>query len=121
MKKILLVEDDVTLHDLYKEALQPHDIELTAVTTGKEGVSLAITNPPDMAILDIMLPGGINGFDVAREIRLHPKTAGIPILILTNLDSERESALAVKAEYLVKTNTPLEAVVQKIREMLKIT
>ncbi len=119
MKKILLVEDDLTLHGLYRDALVPHDVSLVAVTTGKEGVHTALSDGSfDLVILDVMLPGGMNGFDVARELRQNPKTATLPILFLTNLDSEKESAIAVKAEYLVKSNTPLADVITKILAMI---
>lgn len=122
MKKILLVEDDVSLHGLYKDALIPHDVTVVPVTTGKEGIHTALSDGPfDLVILDVMLPGGMNGFDVARELRQNPKTAAIPLLFLTNLDSEKESANAVKADYLVKTNTSLAEVVTKITQMLGIT
>ncbi|MBI5019534.1 response regulator transcription factor [Candidatus Gottesmanbacteria bacterium] len=120
MKKVLLVEDDVVLHDLYKEALTPHDITVTAVTTGKECIASALTNAPDLVMLDIMLPGGMNGFDVARELRQNPKTSATPILILTNLDSEKASADAVKAEYMVKTNTSMDEIVGKVKSMLNM-
>lgn len=119
MKKILLVEDDTVLHQLYKEALEPHDIAVTAVTTGKEGLAHALANLPDLVMLDIMLPGGMNGFDVARELRQNPKTAKVPILILTNLDSEKASADAVQADYMIKTNTSMEEIVQKTKNLLR--
>lgn len=118
MKKILLVEDDTKLHSLYKEALSSLDITLTAVTTGKEALEKIREDAPSLVILDIMLPGGLNGFDVAEQIRQDPATKNIPILILTNLDSEQQSAQSVGAAYLVKTNTSLEHIAQKVKEML---
>jgi len=118
MKKVLLIEDDTTLHAIYKEALIPHDITLTAVTTGKEGLALIMNELPDLVILDVMLPGGMNGFDVAREIRQNPKTSAVPIIILTNLDSEKESADAVGAQYVVKTNNSLDEIVRIINARL---
>lgn len=118
MKKILLVEDDLKLHAIYKEALSPHNISLTAVTTGKEGLTHVMHELPDLAILDVMLPGGMNGFDVARELRQNPKTAQIPIIILTNLDSEKESADAVGAQYIIKSNTSLDEIVRMVNDQL---
>lgn len=120
MKTVLLVEDDITLHDLYKEALAPLGITLSAVTTGKEGLESTLRNPPDLIILDVMLPGGLNGFDVAEQLKHNPKTAAIPLLFLTNLDSEKQSAQAVNAQYLVKSNTSLEQVVHEIKSLLHI-
>ncbi len=121
MKQVLLIEDDTKLHTLYKEALLSQDIAMTAVTTGKEGLEKMKENPPDLVILDIMLPGGLNGFDVAEQIRQNPATRTLPILILTNLDSEQQSAQSVGAEYFVKTNTSLEEITRKVKEMLHTT
>jgi CheY-like chemotaxis protein len=90
-------------------------------TTGKEGLEKIKTEKPDLIILDIMLPGGLNGFDVAEQMRKDPQTAYIPLLILTNLDSEKQSAMAVgAADYLVKSNTSIEDVIKKIRQLLGI-
>ncbi|MCL4200093.1 response regulator [Patescibacteria group bacterium] len=120
MKKVLLVEDDTALHSLYREALEPHGITLTAVTTGKEALEKAKSLGPDLVILDIMLPGGLNGFDVANRLRRDMSTASVPLLVLTNLDSEKPSADAVGAEYLVKTNTSLEGIVEKVTQLLHL-
>lgn len=119
MKRVLMIEDDVSLHELYKEALAKENIELVATISGKDALDLMQKDLPDLAIIDIMLPGGLNGFDVAEQMKQNPKTAAVPFIILTNLDSEKESAKAVgAADYIVKTNTSLLDVVQKIKSLV---
>lgn len=114
-----MIEDDVSLHELYKEALAKENIELVATISGKDALDLMQKDLPDLAIIDIMLPGGLNGFDVAEQMKQNPKTAAVPFIILTNLDSEKESAKAVgAADYIVKTNTSLLDVVQKIKSLV---
>lgn len=119
MKRVLMIEDDVSLHELYKEALGKEGIELLVAISGKDALDTMQKTIPDLAVIDIMLPGGLNGFDVAEQMKQNPKTGSIPFIILTNLDSEKESAKAVgAADYIVKTNTSLEDVVKKIKSLL---
>lgn len=121
MKHILMIEDDVSLHELYKEAFVKEGIDFSVAMTGKEALEAIAKNIPDLVMIDIMLPGGLNGFDVAQQIKQNPKTSHIPFIILTNLDSEKESANAVGAvDYIVKTNTPLDAVITKIKSILGV-
>lgn len=80
------------------------------------GIALAA----DLVLLDIMLPGGMNGFDVLEDLKRNQLTSSIPVIVLTNLDSERETALKIgAADYAVKANTSIEETVQKIKQQLK--
>lgn len=119
MKKILFVEDDQSLQKIYSEALSSKDIETIRAVTGKEGLDMAIKNQPDVILLDIMLPGGLNGFDVLTELKKDPKTQAIPVLVLTNLDSERQTAMDLGAvDYAVKAETSIEEVLQKLSKWI---
>lgn len=73
MKKVLLIEDDLTLQDVYKLALEEF-VDYTAVSTGKEGLEAIQTDAPDLVLLDVMLPGGVNGFDVLEQLKKDEKT-----------------------------------------------
>ncbi len=119
MKHVLMIEDDRSLHTLYGDALSKEGIGFSAAATGKEALELMIKSPPDLVVIDVMLPGGMNGFDVAEQIRQNPATSKIPFIILTNLDSEKQSAMAVgAADYIVKTDATLSGVVSKIKTLL---
>ncbi len=114
-----MIEDDTALVELYKYALAKEDIQVTAAYTGKEGLEKAKTAKPDLIILDIMLPGGINGFDVLEFLKKDPSTPSIPVLVLTNLDKEEKTAKEIGAiDYMVKSNSSITDVVNKVRSLL---
>jgi DNA-binding response OmpR family regulator len=118
MKHILMIEDDTTLQDVYKDAFHIKDFTLTIAGTGKEGLEKALERV-DLIVLDIMLPGGMNGFDVLGELKKNPKTLSIPVLVLTNLDSEQHTALDMGASgYLVKANTSIDEVIAKVKSLV---
>ena len=122
MKQLLMIEDDVSVQELYTDALKDVSVTLTGATTGKAGLESITKSPPDLIILDIMLPGGMNGFDVLEQLKKDPRYANIPVLVLTNLDSERESAMNIGAtDYLVKSNTSMDDLVTKVKAILAIT
>lgn len=114
-----MIEDDLQLQSLYREALASEHMTLVGATTGKEGLEKVLEDLPDLILLDIMLPGGMNGFDVAEQIKKDLKLRAIPIIVLTNLDSEQKSAEEIGAnDYLVKSNTSIEQVVTKIKALV---
>ncbi len=81
-KKILLVEDSLTIRKVFELALSRSDITITAVDNGEDAVRLAGEISPDLVIADLSLPGK-NGFAVAAELRAMEKTERIPVLILS--------------------------------------
>jgi twitching motility two-component system response regulator PilH len=67
----------------------------------------------------VMLPGGKNGFDVLEDLKTNPELATIPVIICTNLDSEKETAMEIGAsDYFIKANTPVEELVSKITNLI---
>lgn len=115
MKKILLIEDEPLLIDLYKEAFQGEEFSLDIATSGTEGLKAA-KKLPDIILLDILLPE-MNGFEVLRSLKGNNKTRRIPVIVLTNLGSEetdKDKQLAISlgaVDYLVKSyHTPDELV-----------
>jgi two-component system response regulator CpxR len=115
-KKILLIEDEPLLIDLYKEAFDEEFFDLQVATTGSEGLKAASKNNPDLILLDILLPE-MNGFEVLKSIKANSRTKHIPVIVLTNLGSEqadkdKELALSLGAiDYLVKSyHTPDELI-----------
>lgn len=115
-RTILIVEDNTYIRDLYKELLINEGYEVEWADNGK--AALVLTEKiPDLVLLDIMLPGGMHGFDILEQMRRNAKTKSIPVFILTNLDSERESAMKIGAqEYFVKVNTTPGQLLAKIKE-----
>ena len=119
-KKILLIEDDPDIQKMYSDKLNFEGFEVISAVDGQKGLLLAKTEKPDLILLDIMLPRGMNGFDVLEEVRLDDDIKDTPVIVLTNLDSEEQVAQKVGADdYLIKTNTELADLIAKINEHIK--
>lgn len=111
MKKILIIEDEANQQEAYKQRLKGKYL-LDFASTGGEVLSYIAPVAPNLIILDIMLPGGKNGFDILQSLKEDPKTKKIPVIMITNLgEDERQTALDCgAAEYLTKTNIRLEQI-----------
>lgn len=120
--KILLVEDDEALAQMYTMRLQAEDFEVEHVANGEDALSVAIKYHPDLILLDVMMPK-ISGFDVLDILRNTPETANMRIIMLTALsqpkDKERAESLGVD-DYLVKSQVVIADVVERIKHHLEI-
>ncbi len=120
MKKILIIEDDPSLCGAYREMFKQLEVEVVEAATGQEGMTLVASGKPDLILLDIMLPGGMNGFDVLEQLKRNPATKQIPVIVLTNLDTEEKVARTIGAsDYLVKANTTKDEIVKLVMDHLK--
>ncbi len=120
MQKVLIIEDDNLIQQIYKEALTSEGFEVIQAFLGKEGLSMATSEKPALIILDAMLPYGMNGFDVLEKLKKDINLADIPVLMLTNLDSEEKTALSIGAsEYIIKANTSISQVIEKVKQHIK--
>lgn len=119
-KKILLIEDDSQLQKMYKQRFVEEGFEVISATGGKEGLRLVRQNTPALIILDIMLPGGMNGFDVLEILKKDKNLKAIPVVVLTNLATEGSVAREIGAsDYLVKIENTADVVVEKVKNLLK--
>lgn len=119
MPKILIVEDEPDFQQILKTAFEGQQYQVLLATDCKQGYLVAETNHPDLILLDIMLPGGMNGFDLLEQLKAHNRLQHIPVIILSNLDSENRVATEIGAmAYLVKAETSIEQVVAKVAEVL---
>lgn len=74
---------------------------------------------PHLIILDIMLPGGMNGFDVLQSLKLSEVTKDIPVIVMSNLAEQGESAIQLGAkEYLLKVNVSLQSLLEKVKNYI---
>ncbi|MCU0679148.1 MAG: response regulator [Planctomycetes bacterium] len=120
--KILLVEDDPFLLSMYSTKFELENFEVVAAADGEKGLVMAANTAPDIILLDIMLPK-MNGFEVLEKLKADRITAGIPVLLLTNLNqkNEVERGLALGAEdYLIKAHFMPSEVVARIKKILGI-
>ena len=119
-KKILFIEDEGALQQAISFALEKEGYQTVSAMDGDAGIRLAAKEQPNLILLDLILPKK-NGFDVLKTLKENPDTQRIPVMILTNLESDAniEQALAMgAASYLVKANYKIEEVIQKIKTML---
>ncbi len=120
MTKILLVEDDVNLRDIYFARFQAEGYDLAVASNGEEALATAVKEKPNLIILDVMMPR-ISGFDVLDILRSTPETAHTKVIMMTALseqaDKDRGKSLGVD-EYLVKSQVTLEDVVATVKKTL---
>jgi len=115
---ILIVDDDPRITDLLRRVLAYEGYSVASAASGNEALNRALEHPPDLIVLDIMLPG-LDGLEVAQRLR----TAGdtVPILMLTARDAvaDRVKGLETGADdYLVKPFAP-EELVARVRSLLR--
>jgi len=122
-KKILLVEDDETLANVYKSRLDIEGFETRWVDNGEIALSEATKFRPDLILLDAMMPK-ISGFDVLDILRNTPEMANVHVIMLTALsqpkDKERAESLGVD-DYLVKSQVVIGDVIERVRYQLGMT
>ncbi len=119
-KKILLVEDDTTLAQVYKSRLTLEGFEVEHVANGELALSSAIEFRPDLIVLDAMMPK-INGFDVLDILRNTPETVNVRVIMLTALSQPKDKERAVSLgadDYLVKSQVVISDVVDRIKHQL---
>ena len=84
--RILLVDDDASLASMLGEILQLHGFEVAGVTSGEAALGQVALSPPDLIVLDVMLPA-ISGFEVLARLR---QTSDVPVIMLTARGAEAE-------------------------------
>jgi CheY-like chemotaxis protein len=90
MPKILVIDDDPDFLLAVQMVLEANNFEMETAMTPEEGIDKVLGTEPDLVILDIMMPTGYEGFDVAREIREKHKLIDLPILMLTSIHSTKK-------------------------------
>jgi DNA-binding response OmpR family regulator len=120
MKKVLIIEDDEFLRSLAAKRLGQENYTVVAAPSGDEGLKMAESEKPDLILLDLLLPGGLGGFEVLEQIRAKDKT--LPIVVFSNLGERADIEKAQKlgaTDFLVKANFTLDDVIGKVGGLLK--
>jgi len=107
-KHVLFVEDDVNLRRFVKGLLERHGYRVTIAGTGEAGLEVARAHPPDLIMLDILLPG-LNGFEVCQQLRGDEGLRGIPVLMLTQMEDAKLNERAFAAGAQMCMTKPLQA------------
>ncbi|MBL7087933.1 response regulator [Acidovorax sp.] len=111
MKKILIVEDHIDIRKLLKMTLEFDDFEIHEAATGDAGWLLACELQPDIVLLDVMMPGTLNGLDVCRRIKSDPGMRHTKVIMLTARvqSSDKEAGFAAGVDdYLMKPFSTLQ-------------
>jgi twitching motility two-component system response regulator PilH len=116
-----MVEDDRFQRRAAEVALRQNGFDVLVASDGEEALALvARGDPPDLVLLDLIIPK-ISGFEVLRRLKQNPVTAGIPVIVFSNLGAESDVKQAMDggaASYLVKANIRLEDLVKRLEETL---
>lgn len=117
MKTILIIEDDSLLQKVYQEVLSKVGFDVITAATGPMGLELIKTHKPSLVLLDVMIPGGMNGFDILEQVKRDPGLQSIPVVVISNLDSEKSTAMSIGAtDYIFKATTSIDEVVDKVKK-----
>jgi CheY-like chemotaxis protein len=120
MAKILLVEDDKSLREIYGVRLLAEGYDIVSAGDGEEALAMAIKDRPDLIVSDVMMPK-ISGFDMLDILRSTTETKNIKVIMMTALssDDQRQRGEQLGADrYLVKSQVGIEDVVRTVHEVL---
>lgn len=123
-KRILLIEDDATLATVLEQKLIHEGFSVRIASDGRTGIDLLRQDPPDMVLLDIMMPL-MDGYQVLEELRKDPdpRVANVPVIIVSNsgqpVEIDRALQFGIK-DYFVKASFDPEQVLAKIRKHLSV-
>ena len=120
MSKIMLVEDDNSLREIYSIRLTAEGYTIVSAGDGEEALAVAVRERPDLVISDVMMPK-ISGVDMLDILRSTPETKDIKVIMMTALSSEdqRERGENLGADrYLVKSQVGIEDVVNVVHDVL---
>ena len=108
--RILVVEDQDSIRRMIEALVQARGYQVTAVSSGAKAIDVALTDKPDLVLLDLNLPGQYDGFDVCQRIRTEPTTQGVPVVIISAMDDDESRARATAAgatAYYTKPFSPI--------------
>jgi phosphate regulon transcriptional regulator PhoB len=120
MGTILVVEDEQDIADLVKYHLEKAGLPARVVEDGKHALDLITREPPDLVILDLMLPG-LDGMELCRRLRASPATQGIPVIMLTAKAEEVDRIVGLEMgadDYVPKPFSPRE-LVARVKAVLR--
>ena len=121
-KKILLVEDDTLIGEMYKRCLTAAGAEILWALDGKIGLEILKKETVDFIITDLMMPR-TDGYELVQNLKKNKDTKDIPVVILTNLTDRPEDTEKIKklgvADYIIKSDIDLKDLIKKISTLLR--
>ncbi len=120
MKKILIVDDQLEVRELVDVTLRVGDYEILKAESGEKGIEIVKAEKPELIIMDVMMPGGMDGLAAVRKIKSDPETKGCKVIMLTAKGQEADRKAGFEAgadDYFSKPFSPLE-LINKVEEVL---
>jgi CheY-like chemotaxis protein len=119
MAKILLIDDDSEFLDMLNLLMEREGYQTVLSADGPDGLSKALADPPDLAIIDVMMPD-MTGYEVVRELRANPVTASLPIIILTARGQpvDRQAALDAGADMYMSKPVTMADLAEQVKGLL---
>ena len=120
MPKVIIIEDDPDIAGLVEHYLSADGFRVHIAANGAEGLKQVKASPPDLLVLDLMLPG-LDGLDICKALRAAPATAALPILVLTAKGEESDKVIGLELgadDYLTKPFSPKE-LVARVKSLLR--
>ena len=116
---ILVVEDNERNLKLLRDVLEYAGFDVRAARTAEDGISLAVSEPPDLVLMDLQLPG-IDGMEALRQLRASPRTADIPVVAVTAqaMKQDRERVLEAGFDGYVEKPISVRAFPEQVRGFL---
>jgi phosphate regulon transcriptional regulator PhoB len=120
MNRILLIEDDRDIVELVRYNLEADGFVVSTMSDGAKGLSVVKETPPDLLLLDLMLPG-MSGLDICRELRKDPAFNSLPILILSarSEETDRVTGLEIGADDYVTKPFSIRELCARVRALLR--
>ncbi|HEY3079473.1 MAG TPA: response regulator [Chloroflexota bacterium] len=118
VRTVLIADDDAVTRLLVEEVLRSEaGVRVRAACGGRAAIQALAETPPDLVLLDLMMPD-MDGFAVLRWMRAHPRTAGVPVIVLTAVDAAVDHALACGCAGFVRKPLQLDQLVEVVRTQL---
>ncbi len=121
-RKIIIIEDDKFLSDIYKTKFESEGFKVTAVNDGEKGLKAIQTKKPDIVLLDVLLPK-LDGFTILETLKKDKTTKDIPVVLLTSMGRKEDVIKGLEmgaADYLIKAHFKPTEVVDKVKKILGI-
>ncbi|MEM9955359.1 MAG: response regulator [Chloroflexota bacterium] len=117
MARILVAEDDDLTRYLLQLTLEQHGHTVDTVSNGREAIQTVIANPPDLIMLDLIMPG-LDGMDVIRTVRDVPEYEAIRIIVVTGTATPENFPETTEADLVLHKPIPIDELVEQIEGLL---
>lgn len=118
--KIIIIEADEFLSDIYKTKFESEGFKVTAINDGAKGLKAIQVKKPDIVLLDVLLPK-LDGFTILQTLKKDEATKGIPVVLLTSLGQKEDVKKGLEmgaADYLIKAHFKPSETVDKVKKIL---